>query len=217
MRRTFLVGCLLFLCPEVMYSQKPTDTELWTGGALNLRLSKAFRMEVEEQLRFKDTVSSLKNALTEIGLRYKLNKYFAFKGNTRWISRPGKKNRYRLSLDAYFRWSKKKFPLSASYRLRFQNTHTFISRKNSTYLRNKISLDYNLSRIVDPFCSYELYYRFNAKNEFRVKRFTFGMDWRLHKRMHLATFYRIQDKINIKVPERQNIFGFMLTYRIKLN
>ena len=216
MRQKVILSIGLIGIVSILNAQISTDTELWTGGTFELRLNKKFRVDLKEQFRLNDTISSMKSTFTEIGLRYKIDKHFAVKGSYRFTIKPTKDNRSRLSLDAYYNWSKKKFPLAIQYRLRFQDTKESNTGSKFTYLRNKITVDYNLTKIVDPFLSYERYYRFNQKNEFRVWRFTAGLDWRLAKKIDLTTFYRYQKEINVKNPGAQHIIGIMLTYGAKI-
>lgn len=215
LRRILLIIILTGLTTSII-AQKSTDTELWTGGELKLRLTKKLKVDVDEQFRFNDTISSFKAALTEIGLKYKLDKGFSLKGNFRFARRSNKSNRNRFSLDVNYDWDKKEFPLSIEYRLRFQNTSDASLGKNFTYVRNRIGLDYNLSKLVDPFLFYELYFRLNGKNEFRVTRFTFGLDWKMTEQLDLTTYYRIDSDINVKKPKKQNIIGVMLSYDLDL-
>ena len=152
-----------------------------------------------------------------MGVKFKLNKHFSFATKYRYIAVPIKKNKRRLSFDMYYSLKKKHFPLSFKYRLRMQDTKKFNSTKQNTdYWRNKFTLGYNISKLVDPFIAYELYFKFDNKNEFRVKRFTFGLDWRLNKRMDLTTYYRLQQDINVKRPEKLNIVGLNFAYNISL-
>jgi len=197
-------------------AQKPTDFELWTGASFKLKLNKKFKVDIEQQARFNDTISALKKTFTELGLKYQMNKSIAFKVNYRFVIRPTKSNQNRISVDAYYHWDKKKFPLSFDYRLRFQDTENVNSGKNFTYLRNKLSVKYNLSKLVDPTIAYEIFYRFNGKTEFRVTRLTIGFDWRLNKKMNLNTFYRLQNDININTPEKQHIVGVSFSYSLGL-
>jgi len=221
-KNILLVQCLKFVMLGVLLSSstqllgQTTDTELWTGGTFKLKVNKSFRIEIEEQLRFNQEVSNFKYAFAEFGTRYKVNKHFSLKGNFRYVTRPNKNNKTRVSLDAYYRWNKKKFPLSFVYRARIQNTRENVTAKSAAYLRNKLSIGYNLSKLVDPSIAYELYFRFNGKNEFRVTRLTASLDWRLGKNTDLSTFYRIQNDINIKRPDRQNIFGLSFSHQVKL-
>ena len=202
---------IIIVIPFNILAQKPTDTELWTGGTINFKLTKRFALDVSEQVRFDNNISSYKKSFTNIGLKIKLNKHFSLKPSYRFIALPISTFDHRVSLDGYYKWKKKKIPLSFSYRMRFQ--HQFVSSKS--YLRNKLTMGYNLSKLVDPFFAYEIFFRFNGKNEFRVSRFTLGLDWKINKRVGLTSYYRLQDDIFIKKPKRQHIIGIMLNYKIK--
>ena len=196
---------------QVVSSQIPTDNELWLGGALDLKLNKKWALGFEEQFRINNNVSTLNQMFTEVGGKYKINKYFALKGKYRFVSRPQKNNKTRISLDILANFKKKNFPLSFGYRLRFQRAITSISKITQYNIRNKFAVDYNLSKLVDPFIAYEIYFR-TDKSEFRVSRLTLGLDWKLNKRMELTSFYRTQKDINVKNPTRQRIIGLMFTY-----
>jgi len=171
---------------------------------------------MEEQLRFNDTISSLKLSFTQFGFRYTLKNHIFFKTLYRYIVRPEKNNRQRWTFDIAYKWKKKGFPLSVDYRLRFEDERETSSGDKFTFLRNKLTCSYNLSRPADPFVAYEPFYRFNHKNELRNLRFTTGIVWRLGKQIDMKTFYRIEKTINVNNPERDNIFGIMLTGEIDL-
>ncbi len=200
------------LISVIALSQKPSDLELWTGGSIKLKIDKKWSVGITEQFRFNDGISTLSKSFTELGVKFKINKSFSLKGGYRYINRPYKSSQHRIALDGNYDWSKKDSPLSFAYRLRFQN----LLGNNKTYIRNKIKLGYKLSKLVDPFVAYEAYFRLNGKNEFRVSRFTIGLDWRIIKPLHLTTYYRIQDDIFVKKPERQYIIGMMLAYKLDL-
>lgn len=203
----------LFLCLMMQFvsAQIPTDNELWSGGALDLKLNKKWSLGLKEQFRINNNISTLNQVFTELSGKYKVNKYFRLKANYRFVARPQKNNKTRLSLDILAKLKKKDFPLSFGYRMRFQRAVTSVSKNTRSYIRNKFVVNYNLSKLVDPFIAYEIYFR-PDKKEFRVSRLTLGLDWKLNKRMELTSFYRIQRDINIKKPTRQNIIGVMFTY-----
>ena len=173
---------------------------------------KPLSFDIQEQFRFNDTISTLYESFTELGIKYRLGKGFSFKGNYRYIVDYGGKNDHRLALDFNYSFDKKGFPLIIDYRLRFQN----VMGRSKTYVRNKIGLTYKLTKLVDPYMAYELFYRFNGKNEFRKTRFTIGLEWRIMKELHCSTYFRVQDDINVKNPERQKIIGLTLNYKLKL-
>ena len=202
---------LFFFVTQISFAQRPADFELWVGGELGFRLNKQLAVSLSEQVRFDDTISAIKKSFTEIGLKYKIGKGFSLKGNYRFIIPPGQNVLHRIALDGNYRWKKKGAPLSISYRLRYQ--HQF--GKKRTYIRNKVKFGYNLTKLVDPFAAYEMFFRLNGKNEFRVSRLTVGLDWKITKKIEFTTFYRLQDDIFIKVPERQHVLGIILSYKLK--
>tara|TARA_B110000285_G_C15029883_1_gene566134 strand:+ start:343 stop:993 length:651 start_codon:yes stop_codon:yes gene_type:complete len=196
---------------QTVSAQVPTDNELWMGGALDLKLNKKWSVGLKEQFRINNNISTLNQTFTGLYGKYKINKYFGLRGNYRFVARPQKNNKTRISLDALAHWKKKDFPLSFGYRLRLQRAVISGAKNTRSYIRNKFSINYNLSKLVDPFIAYEIYFR-PDKKEFRVSRLTLGLDWKLNKRMELTSFYRIQRDINVKKPARQNIIGVMFTY-----
>ncbi len=213
----FFAILLTILISNNSFSQTITDNQLWSGASAKLKLNKKFSISLAEQFRFKNNISTKKLSFTEMGIKYKLNKHFSFATKYRYVAIPIKKNKRRISFDVYYSWKKKNFPLSLKYRFRLQDTKKFNSTKQKAdYLRNKLTLGYNASKLVDPFIAYELYFRFDNKNEFRAKRFTFGLAWRLNKRINLTTYYRIQKDINVKKPEKLNIIGLNFAYNISL-
>jgi len=204
---------VLFVILFSTLKAQTTDTELWSGGVFQWKLNQEFQIHIEEQLRFNKSISSLELGFTEVGLKYNLNKHFAFKGNYRFIAKPDKYNRNRLTFDTYYKWKKKAFPLSINYRLRFQNTKENTTEKKFTYLRNELTARYDLSKLLDPYISYEIFYQFNKINQFRVTRLYIGLYWRWSKRVNTTTFYCIQKDINIYNPGKKNILGIMFIYK----
>lgn len=214
--RTGFIFIICWFIGTTLFAQEIIDTELWTGATFELQLNEKFRAEIEQQVRFNDTLSSYKSTFTEPGIRYKLNKHISFKVKYRYTVRPDDDNRSRISFSGYYRWSKKKFPLSFQYRLKFQDTKEQNTGKKFTFLRNKFTIQYNLSKKADPFLAYEHFYKFNKKNEPRAWRFTAGFDWKLIKSLELSTFYRYEEEMNVKKPEAQHIIGIMFTYETKI-
>ncbi len=71
-----------------------------------------------------------------------------------------------------------------------------------------MEINYNLSRLIDPFVAGEMYYRiWNKPNELQKYRLDFGLDWRLSKKSALTTFYRYQKEINVNNPVSDHIIG----------
>lgn len=213
MKKIILVLSLL-LGMKIMQAQT-TDVELWSGGALDVKLHKRFSASLEQVFKFNDTISHFKSAYTELGGKFKINRMFSFGFNYRYIENPPAKNAHRFSGDFIFNLGKKGFPLSFQYRLRYQREKGVNNNNAEDYVRNKFKLDYNLSKLVDPYISLEPFFRFNGKNEFRVMRYEIGLEWRIIKNLQLTSFYRLQKDVNVKRPDKTHVIGLMLSYEIR--
>ncbi len=189
-----------------------TDSELWVGHTFKLKINKKIRAELEQQTRINDNLGGLKSSFAEFGFRYKLADYLNFKLQYRYTVYDERRNRHRFSLDINLKEKLKKTPLTLKYRLRIQNSTVSYTGQNITFLRNQIGVEYNLSKLVDPFAEYESFYRLNLKNEFRVNRYTLGLEWKVNKKIDLKTLYQVDQEFNVKSPERQNIVGVMFSY-----
>ncbi len=215
MKKNFLL-VLLTLSTTVIQSQLITDTELWQGNTLKVDLSERFRLDIGQQFRLHQTVSSLKNAFTEFGLKYKINNSFSIKPGYRVILQGNDLIRDRYQLDVKYKWKKQDFPLSFGYRARFQQVVERLTRRQFTHLRNKAYASFNLSKVVDPFVTGELFFRFNNRNQMDRARFTIGLEWKLTSDLNLETYYRFQRELFIdNIPEGDHIIGLMLAYKLK--
>ena len=157
-----LTGFLL-LC-GVNAAGQIADNQLWSGATLKLGISKKLRFDIEEQVRFNNDISKLNITLTEGSILYDLTKKISLKGTFRYIFDPNSHNAQRITFDFYRDLSIKNFPLDFKYRLRFHREVEEHTRESACYLRNKISADYNLSKLVDPFVEFESYFMLSHVN-----------------------------------------------------
>lgn len=208
------------------------DTEFWSGFAAKAKVNKKLKIELEEQIRFNDTISNLKSSFTELSFRYNLGHAFKLKGSYRHTVRYGEwqRNRNRISVFLYYKWKKKNFPVAAQFRLGVQNDKVVYNSQFISYARGRIKLESELTKRLTPFISYESFYRMyvvtefrttsntggDFKAEFRTNRYTAGLAYKIDKRFALSAFYRREIEINVKNPETQTIGGLMLTYNFKI-
>ena len=211
---------LTLLCGFVLICHSATgqisDNQLWTGATLKFRINKKLRFDIEEQARFNNDISRLNVTLTEGSILYELANRISIKGNFRYYYDPNSHNALRYSGDLSYDWSKKGFPFDFKYRLRFQRLIEEHTRESESYIRNKFSADYNLSKLVDPFIAYESYFKLNYINQFTVSRYIVGLEWRLFKNVDLETFFMYEDEFGEKNPEINKVYGLGLTYDFKL-
>ncbi len=193
-----------------------SDNQLWSGATLKLRVTKKLRFDFEEQVRFDNDISRLHATLTEGNILYNLTKRIRLKSTFRYFFDPYSHNYYRLSGDFSYDISIKNSPLDFKYRLRFQHVFEEHTRKSENYFRNKISADYNLSRLVDPFIEFENYFRLSYVYRFTTNRYIVGLDWRISRNIDLETFFMYEDEFGEMNPEINKVYGIGLSYDLDL-
>ena len=209
-----LAGCLLFNTASSI--GQIADNQLWSRATLKLNVTKKLRFDLEEQLRYDKDISRLNVTLTEGSILYDLTKRIRLKSTFRYFFDPYSHNYYRLSGDFSYDLSIKNFPLDFDYRLRFQYVCEEHTRESENYFRNKISADYNLSRLVDPFIEFESYFRLSHVNKFTTNRYIVGLVWRISKNIDLETFFMYEDEFGEMNPEINKVYGIGLSYDLDL-
>jgi len=193
------------------------DIRLWTGGTVKFEFTKDLRLEVEQQYRISDTISNYESSFTEFGVRYEFNDWLDAKGQYRYTSEIMDRNTQRWSLDISAKYEIDDFPVDLEYRFRVTDSRVDFTGEKDTYVRNRFGLDWNMSKLVDPFFEYENFYKFNEHMEFRVNRFTLGLEWKLSDESDFETYYRVEDEFNTSVPEMQHIIGIMIDYEVEFH
>jgi len=199
-----------------------TDTQLWMGPVIKYNINNIFRIDFEQQFRFKENISKFDFTYSEFGFRYKVFKYLDIKAIYRhsYISSGqtgsaiAEYDKSRIALNASTGAELFNTGIKVGYRIMFQHSWENTTLIASDYLRNRIELDYNMSKLVDPYARYESYYRFNDKNEFRQNRTTFGLTWKISDKLDIDSFFRYQNEINVKNPETDFIIGLGVVYLI---
>lgn len=205
---------VLCLISPIKLNAQATDYELWSGVSAQIKAGKKMRFGIEQQVRLNDTLSSFKNTFTAVSWKWKLSKRFALKTTYRFTVVPNKNNHGRISGDLIYSWSKKKSDLRIKNRLRYQRRSTFNSNKRASYIRNKLTFDYNASKLVDPYVAGEIFYRLDGKYEFRAWRFIGGLTWRINKKLDLKTYYQLEQEFNMKSNDRFHVFGVDLAWKV---
>ena len=214
MKTLKVITILTLLTTSHSLNAQTTDYELWSGVTAQINTGKKNRFAVEQQFRFNDTLSSFKNTFTAISWKFKFSKRFAVKTKYRFTAVPNKNNHGRISADFIYAWNKKKFPMRIKNRLRYQRRSTFNSAKRASYIRNKLTFDYNASKLVDPIISGEIFYRLDGKYEFRAWRINTGLSWRINKKLGINTYYQLEQEFNMQTNDRFHVMGIDLVWKI---
>ncbi|MDO1444739.1 DUF2490 domain-containing protein [Rhodocytophaga aerolata] len=195
--------------------------EVWTGVTLRVKPIKRVNVEAEQQFRFQNNFSTLYSRFVELGVGYditsRLNVHAAYRHTNRTTVERVDDDRRRISAEASYTIGSDNTAFALAYRIRYQAAQETSGEENrDKYIRNRLALNYNLTKRVTPYASTELFYKLAPANEIRGFWFTMGLKSKIGKAIGLNTFYRIEKELNVKRPQTNLIVGVMLAYRLKL-
>jgi hypothetical protein len=207
---------LILLLAFTVYAK---DNELWVGGEFGVDLINKISLETGEQLRIYKSISVLQQSITDIGLKYELNKYFDaglfYRLHMRYNQESQKLTpRHEININLYINY--KIDDIQLLYRFKYQ--YEFIREKdeNEQHIRNRLKIRANYLNQLKPYLLTELYYRYDWSkgDRFDKYRLSLGLDWKINKMNTLTIFYMYEEEINVKSPNISNIFGLFYGFSI---
>jgi hypothetical protein len=182
------------------------DVELWFAGQLRKDLGKRFRLYYEQGYRRDEFLVHTKTLYFESGGYFKPVKFLWLGSYYRYSTDFKDFRKNRLSGELLLRGDIDRFNI----KLRSQYNSEFAKEeKTDHYIREKISLDYNIRKCkLDPFIASEAIFHLQTnKSENEQIRFDIGVEWKLAKRHAIDFSYRYRIKRNVKNPLRSHIIG----------
>lgn len=202
------VFCLALWTPVLAGAQ---DNQLWTSVGVDVTLASRFNLELEQQLRIKDQISTFKNTFTEISLAYKSSKSFSASSNYRYLIYPDKR-RQRVSLSGRYELNLDRFSLG--YRLKIQR-ETESGERPEDQVRNRLAVGYRLISRLSSYLEMEVFHQDDeGEYEYWKYRLTWGFKKKLTKVHSLKGYIRFQEEVNVTDPSRLLVWG--ARYQISL-
>ena len=196
----------------IQYSFGIDDTHTWTSIGFEKKLPHSLSLEFEQELRIKDRLSTFSQTISEVSLSYKVIDGLNISIPYRYAVFDDK-IKQRLSLGASYKY---KFnPISLKYRTKLQRS--FEKEKTHEYLiRNKLIIEYKLRKRIEPYCSGELFHKFNkSNNELDEYRVSFGLAVDLPRKSSIKIFYIFKNEDLTKTnPDKINVFGLSYTFKL---
>lgn len=198
------------------------DFELWAGLRLNYKPTKAWRISLQHEYRFKDDASVLDQNFTELEIKRKLPKGFSLAGGARFIrhndtegGQQGIENRFRWNADIGYKTKFNRLALTS--RLRYQSRTELDEEDDTrTVARLKLGADYNIKNWkLDPQFSIEAFNNLVEEGVLSRVRLTFGTTYRLKKIGDFTAFYRFEQDIAEVNPFSAYIIGVRYAYNFK--
>jgi hypothetical protein len=201
---------LFFLCIQCSYGLD--DNQSWTSIGFETKLPYSLKLEFEQELRLKDQLSTFNQTFSEVSLSYKVFDGLKIDIPYRYAIFEDK-IKQRLSFSGSYKYSFKL--ISLKYRTKFQRTYEK-EKTPEDLIRNKFTIEYKLSKKIEPYVSGELFHLFNTDNdqldEYRVS-FGFAVD--LPRKNSIKIFYMYKKEDIIKSSSEEiNVFGLAYSFKI---
>ena len=199
------------------------DAGLWTSVKVETKIYKKLNASILQEFRFNENITELGGLYTEAGMDYKINKHFQVETNYRFSQKRKVENyysiRHRFNID--LKYNKKLKPFEFKYRIRFQDQYEDIGRSKDGgvpdyYLRNKLSLQWDLKKAYTPYVSVELYSPLNYPrfNTFDNIRTTAGIEYAFTKHHTIDLYYMIHKEVNVSKPYSYFVVGIGYVYKL---
>ncbi len=220
---TLLLGLLTGTMLPVFPQQ--SDFQFWPQVQFGYNLSDKFKLSLEEEVRLRENASLLRKELTDLGLTYKVSKFFRLSLNYRLeltSSNPGEYAwRNGLYVDLTLRKGFNRF--QADYRIRFQSPKVeavseIASANQWMKNRHKVSLEYDIKGIpLTPEIEAELFIPFEKHQALMIDEYRLWakLSYALNKKNEIGIKYGIQQEVNVNDPLRAYILG--ISYSLDFN
>ena len=204
----------LSLCLFIPCVYGADDNESWTSISFEKNLSKALKVEFEQELRLDDQLSTFKQTFSELSLSYKVFDGLILQVPYRYSTyKEQDKVKQRLSIGGSYKYSFK--PVSLKYRTRFQRTYEE-EENPEDLIRNKCTIAYKLHKNLEPYISSELSHSYDEDpvqlDEYRM---SFGLTVDINKKNSMKIFYIFKkEDLTESEPDVINVLG--LAYSLKM-
>ena len=205
------------------------DIGYWIGVGLDYKLNKKWTTSASQELRTFDNATKLSGAITEFGIRYKINKQFRLGAGLRYAYDRQRDLTFlseaRYNLDFKFKQKIVKH-LQLHYRFRFQNNYSNIFSVPNAFepeanIRNRVKFQYKLKDhtlffATELFRSYEffrmLYFnslRFSVGNKRETKLGDFNYGFAYERELNEVSplnffFLKLNYTFNFKRKKRND-------------
>lgn len=212
----FIFYALLYL-PIICFSQFGNqDFGVWGGIELESKINKELKFSGSIESRTEDNSSSLKQAFTDLGLKYKINKHIYTSVN--WRSRLLNQdygyvlqNRYSIDLTGKLKVGSLFIYLRSRTQYQFKKNDL-----NDSYERIRLKLAMKMKDGVKFFIQDEFFFHLNSFNSpfYDKNRFGVGMEYEISKSLAIAIKYLRITEVNVYYPLKMNVIGMNVSYSL---
>jgi len=196
------------------------DAMLWSTISLEKKLTSRLSLNIDEELRLLNNVSTVNLNYMNFGCYYQLTKKIKVGGVYRWIEKNNfdgsYSHRHRFYVDASYKTKFSKIVFGYRTRLQTQVRDYFSSdlgRVPESYWRHKFDFKLDLDKKITPYIGAEFRYQFanmrlkEANYGFNRGRYYTGFNYKISDRYSFGMYYLYQQEFNIVNPEHDHVFG----------
>lgn len=221
--RLFIFTLLLLSSINQLFAQADyiDDAAVWVGFNLEKKLTDKIYLQLSQQNRITENVSTYGRGNIDVGVTYRFTKNIRLMGDYVYLKRPNPDhsftNEHRLYAALVLkkevgRWD---FSYRNMVQMRMKNIYTSEEGKIPQYFeRNKLSVKYQLNKYFSPYVSGELFYPFNQTKNKRLKkvRTTIGLDYKINRKTNVEVYFLYQHELNaFNSTNRDFVYGVSLS------
>jgi hypothetical protein len=222
---TFVIALICCFSQHTKAQERLNDFEIWAKLAVEGDVGERWKLGLEQQIRFDENSTEVKNFFTEFALNYKISSHFALLGRARFFTRndnrgadQGFKNYFRYQLG--FRIKHEAGQFRFNHRLLYQRRDRFNLTPEEgdvilKYARYRLKTTYKIKNWkYDPIFTGEYFLAFEnpVENIPDGMRLGIGTERSYEGFGKLGLFYRYEWTINYPFPEGNFILAFAYTY-----
>lgn len=189
------------------------DLELWSSVKFSKKINTKLRFELEEQIRWADSISVYKKNYTNLGISYKIFKDHSLSANLRLVNKANNNNYFRAHIDLNSAADVKKLSIILKQRIRIQQSWDELGAYDKTYFRSKWGIEMK-TNFINPYIAQEFYWKIDQNTNLDQQRFTLGISWSISKDIKTKLFFRKENEINKNNPDKLNIIGVGARYKL---
>ncbi len=217
MTRYFIYLLLLFVSSGFA---QDTDTQLRINPSIDYKINKKWKVGFDYRYALENDVSTFQASVFQFFGEYKINKKISIEAGYRYSTSYEKDNQ---GIFTSFNYNYKVSKLTISSRTRYQIRTSYFDNDYwneykipSQYIRQKINVDYNISKSkASVYFSPELFFkRDNSKFEYNRIRYQLGSDYKLKQGNTIGLLLTYEDKEDYTKMDR---FVFTLKYNLSID
>lgn len=210
--KRILIGLVLMPLLGGVVHAGENATRFWQIFEFNWKPVKGLRLEVEKQVRYRDTFADVDSDITGFSGRYKVSGWLHLAAGYRYTAL-GDETRHRLYSDLHLRWRQDTFTVTNRARLQKEFFREGNGNSSGMVFRDRLEVSFLRGRKLRPYAGGEIFLGLDEQGKKENKyRLTAGLDFRMTKQVRLSLFYHYQHDMGEKVNETDHILGGCFRY-----